>query len=221
MLKRSDILRLYRDGSFGTRLYIAIKLRICPLLPVEAYFPKRGTVLDLGCGNGFFSSLLKLGSPERIVRGLDFDPKKIKQAHLLEKRFEGLSFSEGNIAEADYPPSDVVSLIDVLYLIPYEVQERILRRAFAALRPGGALLLKEMDTRPRRKYAWNYFQETVAVKLLGFTLGSKFYFRSREDYTRLLETIGFKVEAVPLDRGQAHPHILFIGAKKSFRGHTT
>jgi SAM-dependent methyltransferase len=213
VLTRKNVLRLYRDRSFGTRLYIAVKLRICPLLAVETYFPKRGTVLDLGSGNGFFSSLLKLGSPERTVVGMDLDPKKIKQARLLEERFEGLSFSEGDIAEAPYPPADIVSIIDVLYLIPYDVQERILRRAFAALRPGGVLLLKDMDTRPRRKYAWNYFQETVSVRIVGFTLGGKFYFRSREDYARLLEGIGFRVEAVPLDRGQCYPHILYVCRK--------
>ncbi len=215
MLTRKNVLRLFRKSSFGSRLYIAIKLRICPLLAVESHFPARGTVLDLGCGNGFFSSLLKLGSPERAVVGIDLDPKKIIQARLLEKRFERLSFSEGNIAEAEYPPADIVSIIDVLYLIPCDVQERILRRAFAALRPGGVLLLKDMDTRPRRKYAWNYFQETVSVKIIGFTLGSKFYFRNREDYTRLLEGIGFKVQVVPLGRGQCYPHILFVCTKRN------
>jgi SAM-dependent methyltransferase len=215
VLHRKDILRFYRDASFGTRLYIAVKLRICPLLEVEAYFPKRGKALDLGCGNGFFSSLLKLGSPGRTVVGMDLDPKKIGQAKRLEKRFEGLRFDEGNIAEAPFPPADMVSLIDVLYLIPFDAQERILRRAYDALRPGGRLLLKDMDTRPRWKYAWNSFQETISVRIVGFTLGSRFYFRSRADYARLLESIGFKVEAVPLDRRQCYPHILFVGRKGS------
>ena len=209
MIPKKDILDFYKKSPFSTKLYIKIKLRICPLLAVETHFPARGTVLDLGCGNGFFSSLLKMGSPERTVVGIDLDPNKVRQARLLEARFEGLSFREGNIVESEYPAADIVSLIDVLYLIPYEVQERILRRAFAALRPGGVLLLKDMDTRPRRKYAWNYFQETVSVKIVGFTLGGKFYFRSREDYIRLLGGIGFKVEAVPLDRGYWYPHICF------------
>jgi 2-polyprenyl-3-methyl-5-hydroxy-6-metoxy-1,4-benzoquinol methylase len=215
VLTRKEILRFYKGASFGTRLYITIKLRICPLLAVESYFPKRGTVLDLGCGNGFFSSLLKVGSPERTVVGMDLDPKKLGQARRLESRFAGLSFREGDIAEAAYPAADVVSIIDVLYLIPREVQESILRRAFAALRPGGVLMLKDMDTAPRRKYAWNYFQETVSVKIVGFTLGSKFFFRPRADYARLLESVGFEIEAVPLDRGQWYPHILFVCRKGS------
>jgi len=32
-----------------------------------------------------------------------------------------------------------------------------------------------MDTRPRWKYAWNMIQETLAVKVIGFTLGSRFF----------------------------------------------
>lgn len=213
MLEKKDILAFYRDAPYGTRLYIAVKLRICPLLAVETYFPKAGAVLDLGSGNGFFSSLLKLGSPARTVVGIDLDPRKVAQARRLEAKLDRLSFNAGNIAEAAYPPSDAVSIIDVLYLIPYDVQERILRRAYGALRPGGRLLLKDMDTRPRWKYAWNMFQETVSVRLVGFTLGGKFYFRSQADYARLLESIGFKVEVVPLGRRQIHPHVLFIGTK--------
>ncbi len=83
-----------------------------------------------------------------------------------------------------------------------------------ALPPGGVLVLKDMDKRPRWKYAWNMIQETIAVKIIGFTLGSRFYFRRRADYVALLNGLGFAVDIVPLHRGYWYPHILFVAKKK-------
>lgn len=213
MLRRKDILRLYRTAPRGTRLYLRLKLRICPLLPLEELYPTAGKVVDLGCGNGTFSNILKVGGPERDVLGIDLDPRKVEAARAAHAGVAGLEFREGDIAAMDYPAADVYSLVDVLYLIPFNKQEEILRKCRAALRPGGTLIIKEMDTRPRWKYLCNLFQETVAVKLVGFTLGSRFYFRSAADYVRLAESLGFKAEVIRLDRGQAYPHIAILGVK--------
>ncbi len=76
------------------------------------------------------------------------------------------------------------------------------------------LAVKDMDTRPRWKYAWNTIQETLAVKIIGFTLSSRFYFQSRENFTALLQKIGFEVEVVPLDKGYWYPHILYLAKKR-------
>jgi len=213
VLRRKDLLRFYRKAPRGTRLYLRVKLRICPLLPLEELYPRTGKVVDLGCGNGVFSNILKLGAPGRDVLGVDLDPRKVEAARASHAGRAGLEFREGDIAAMDYPAADVFSLVDVLYLIPLDKQEEILRKCHAALRPGGTLIIKEMDKRPRWKYVWNLCQETIAVKVAGFTLGSRFYFRSGEDYVRLLEALGFKAEVVRLDRGQAYPHIAIRGAK--------
>jgi len=143
----------------------------------------------------------------------DLDPRKVEAARRVHEGAAGLSFETADIVELDYPEADVYTLVDVLYLSPFEAQERILRKAFAALRPGGVIVLKDMDRRPRWKYIWNACQETIAVKLVGFTLGSRFYFRSADDYRRLMEDIGYAVEVVRLDKGQPYPHVAILGRK--------
>ena len=214
MLRRKDILRFYRKAPRRTRLYLRVKLRICPLLRLEELYPRAGKVIDLGCGNGTFSNLLKLGGPERDILGFDLDPRKVEAARAVHADVAGLEFREGDIGTMAYPPADVYSIVDVLYLIPFDKQDEILRKCHAALRPGGILVIKEMDTRPRWKYVWNLCQETIAVKAVGFTLGSRFYFRSGADYVRVLESLGFKAEVIRLDRGQAYPHIAIRGWKR-------
>jgi SAM-dependent methyltransferase len=210
---QKDVFRLFRGAGPATKAYLRIKLRICPLLRAEAYFPDRGDVVDLGCGNGLFPAILKLGSPDRRILGLDLDGRKIAAARKTLADVPHLDFRLGDIVAFDYPEADVYSLIDVLYLLPFEAQDLILLKCSAALRPGGTLLIKEMDKRPRRKYLWNLIQETIAVKIVGFTLGGRFFFRGREETLSRLRALGLEASSVRLDRGYWYPHILYVARK--------
>jgi 2-polyprenyl-3-methyl-5-hydroxy-6-metoxy-1,4-benzoquinol methylase len=213
-VKKKAVIGLFRESGPLMKAYLRVKFRICPILPMEAYVPDKGTIVDLGCGNGLFAAILKLGSPARSIIGIDLDARKIAEARKSLGNVPHLDFRLGDVAATDYPRADIFTIVDVLYLIPFEAQERILRMCADALLPGGTLVLKDMDKKPRWKYAWNMIQETLAVKIIGFTLGSRFFFRSRADYTALLEKLGFAVDTVPLHKGYGYPHILFIAKKR-------
>jgi SAM-dependent methyltransferase len=214
MADKKRIYELFKGRGFWTALYTRVKFKICPLLPVEPRLPAAGRFLDLGCGNGLFAAILKLGSPARRVSGFDLDESKVELARRTFAGWEGMDFWKGDVVASDYPAADVITIIDVLYLIPFEAQEAILRKCHAALPAGGLLAIKEMDDRPRWKARWNRMQETLAVKIIGFTLGSRFYFAGQREYIPLLERIGFEVEVVPLHKGYWYPHILYIAKKK-------
>lgn len=213
MMDKKEILKLYKDASFITRGYLRIKLRICPLIALETHFPREGTIIDLGCGNGLFPNILSMGSTDRRIIGIDLDQKKIEVANQTKAQGSPITYQLGDVVEADYPRGDVFSLVDVLYLIPYQKQEIILQKCHEALRPRGTLIVKEMDTAPRWKYAWNLVQETLAVKLIGFTLGERFFFRSQKEFFEILQGVGFSVKAVPLHQGYWYPHIAYICTK--------
>ncbi len=195
------------------RAYLRIKLRICPLIALEEHFPEMGTIVDLGCGSGLFTNILSLGSIERRIFGLDLDEKKIEVANRTEARDSHITYQVGDVVEAEYPKGDVFTLVDVLYLIPYDKQEFILEKCYQSLSENGTLIIKEMDAKPRWKYRWNLFQETLAVKLIGFTLGERFFFRSQEDYLEVLKRIGFSVKPILLHSGYWYPHIAYICTK--------
>lgn len=213
MIDKKEIFELYRDASFITRAYLRIKLRICPLIALETHFPQEGKIIDLGCGNGLFPNILSLGSSERQIIGLDLDRKKIQVANQTKAPGSHITYQMGDVVDSDYPKGDVFTLVDVLYLIPYDKQDLILQKCYSSLPPGGILIIKEMDTKPRWKYVWNLFQETFAVKLIGFTLGERFYFQSQKDYEGILQRIGFSVKPVPLDKGYWYPHIVYVCTK--------
>ena len=213
MIGKRKIFELYRDSSFMLRAYLRIKLKICPLIMLEEYFPKGGTIVDLGCGNGLFPNILSLGSLERRIIGLDLDEKKIKVANQTKSLDSHITYQLGDIVEAEYPRGDVLTLVDVLYLIPYDKEELVLKKCYQSLSEDGTLIIKEMDTQPRWKYTYNLFQETLAVKLIRFTLGERFFFRSKEDYLEILSKIGFSVKPIHLHSGYWYPHIAFICTK--------
>jgi len=210
---KKEVFRLFRGAGPTAQAYLRVKFRICPLLRAEAYVPDRGDLVDLGCGNGLFPAILKLGAPARRILGLDLDPRKIAVARQALAGVPGLDFTLGDVLAFDYPPADIYTLIDVLYLLPFEAQDAVLAKCRAALRPGGTLVIKEMDKKPRWKYLWNSVQETVAVKIIGFTLGRAFHFRGREETLARLRTLGFEASAVRLDRGYGYPHILYLARK--------
>ena len=211
---QEKVIQFYRHQPWPNRLYQNIKLRICPLIDLEPLFPQEGVILDLGCGQGLFALILHFGSSPRKIIGFDLDEKKIEAAKRLMGNLESLSFFHKNIITDNYPPVEAVALIDVLYLIPYSEHLNLFQKIYECLSPDGVFILKEMDTRPRWKYLWSLVQETLAVKLIGFTLGSHFYFRSQREITQLLTQVGFKTNIIPLDQGYPYPHIAYLATKK-------
>jgi 2-polyprenyl-3-methyl-5-hydroxy-6-metoxy-1,4-benzoquinol methylase len=210
---KKDILALYREAGSLAKILVRIKMRRSPILRLERYVPDKGEIVDLGCGNGLFTAVLKSGAPARTIVGIDLDARKISAARKALGNLPHLDFRLGDISAVDYPPADVFTIVDVLFLVPVETQDRILGRCAKNLRSGGRLVLKEMDKRPRLKYFWNILQKTAAIKIGRFAFGSKFHFRDRADIVRTLTGLGLKVDVVPLHRGYAFPHILFLAKK--------
>jgi len=208
-----DIYRLYQRAGVLTQAYIKIKLKISPILKLEAYLPREGKILDLGCGIGLFSNIISLTSAARFVEGIDIDSGKIRCANATVSNRGNILFSIKQIQDISGSDYDAIVISDTLYLIPYAQQERILKNCFGKLKNEGLLLIKEIDRQPLWKFMINLFQELLAVRVFRFTRGDKFFFRSSAEYRELLSAIGFKIEVVPLDRGFAYPHVAYICSK--------
>ena len=83
----SKIIKLY--PSFISRLYTNLRKYILPIQKIEKYIPKKGTVLDVGCGYGLTSIYFALKSKNRKVIGLDLDKKRIIDARKASKNIDG------------------------------------------------------------------------------------------------------------------------------------
>jgi SAM-dependent methyltransferase len=106
---------------------------------------RAGRVLDLGCGPGLYAVRLALLGHQ--VRGIDFSPASIayarQLAHDLPCQFELADVRHASFADPQGEGYDLVMFLFGEFNIfrPADAQS-ILRRARAALKPGGVLLLE-------------------------------------------------------------------------------
>jgi 2-polyprenyl-3-methyl-5-hydroxy-6-metoxy-1,4-benzoquinol methylase len=203
----------YRNAPIGARLFVHGRAFLSDLAVVERYVPKQGFIVDLGCGHGLFACVMRESSPTRRVLGIDLDPRKIEVARGAIQDTQWLRFEVGDIV-ADAPPKcDGVTVVDVLYLLPFEQQEQVLRNAASALGEGGSLVVKAQERKRDPRYALTYAQEMVTVSL-GFTRGGheRFYFPTREESLAMFERAGFLVDAVEMPY-RPYTDVLYLARK--------
>lgn len=217
VLDPSTLLSGYSALTFGDRLHLRIRWLLCPLLRIAEYVPRDGVIVDVGCGHGLFAQLLARQSASRQIIGFDLDAAKIELAQQLTAESAGLpnlSFRVQDVSQASVPPAAAVTILDVFYLVPYAAQEKLLADCAAKLKSGGVIVLKEIAESPRWKFAANWLEESLMVRILKLTAGEgAFYFRSRADWQALLTRLGLQVETIAIDRGYYHSHVLYIARK--------
>ncbi len=209
----SRALQLYDDRPFGVRLFVRARSMLCPMDTLELQVPKRGRILDLGCGHGLFSATLAVGSRERSILGVDPSSAKITTAKQLMNRLPNVKFFQGTADDVTESSLNAITILDVLYLLPVEEKLKTLSRCHKLLSAGGLLVLKTNDTHPIWKYRWTSFQE-LAMTRVGLTMGpGGLHFLGCRDTADLLRRAGFRdVEVVHLRSRLPYPHTLFLAS---------
>jgi O-methyltransferase involved in polyketide biosynthesis len=96
----------------------------------------------------------------------------------------------------EIPPSDTVLLIDLLHYFTLDEQDAILRRAAAALRPGGRLLVREADTERGLRSRATLLEEKLFTALR-FNRGERVRFRPAREIAALLGEQGLSCTIRP------------------------
>lgn len=210
-----EVLSLYNSESFMVRFHVLGRWRLIPYPKLMQYIIPKGLVSDVGCGYGLWSFYLAKSFPDMNILGIDPDQHKIDVARKIvdTNGLENVHFQVGRAQDMTLPSCTTITMVDILYLVPYVDQTTILTHVINQLQTGGRFLLKEMSLQPRWKYIWNWIEEWLAVRLLHITYGQNFYFRDKNEWITLLTELGLKVKTVRLDKGYIHPHILYIGEK--------
>lgn len=113
--------------------------RCLKLLGFPEFQPRR--VLDVGCANGQFSSLLAKHSQEVI--GIDINQQRIMDNQQRMAQEARLRFEQADFLQRSFEPEsfDCISALEVLYYFSLEQQRLFFQKAYDCLRPGGRLLV--------------------------------------------------------------------------------
>ena len=173
---------------------------------IGQYLPLSGPVLDIGCGFGLFSLYYALTAPERFVRGIDLNARRIAMARRAATRLAcgNVSYEVGDAR--DFKGDGEVGaayMLDIVHHIPPSAVPPLLRQLHRSLAVGGSLVVKDVDRRPapKRWFTW------VLDKAMAPT--TPVHYWAADDLTDLLEATGFRVRRHLMVDLLPYPHVLY------------
>lgn len=99
----------------------------------------------------------------------------------------------GDVREAPIPEAATIFIIDVLHYLQPDEQSDLLRRAVQSLRPGGNLIVRDVDGSAGVRAWINRWQERVN-RLFGVHQGETLKFRSAAEIERALQELGMTTQ---------------------------
>ncbi|RYZ10909.1 MAG: class I SAM-dependent methyltransferase [Comamonadaceae bacterium] len=192
----------------------------------------RPRVVDIGCGQGLFASLLasmarmqaegrwpaQWAATPKAARytGIELMPRDIARA----KAAIGPLSPKPRLVCADMcsaalPPCDLVVILDVLHYVDLDAQEGVLRRVRDALAPGrGRLLLRVGDASNRRGFAISQWVDRTVTRVRGHRV-SPTWGRPLQAWVDLLQRLGFDVQSVPMSSGTPFANVLLVADRRA------
>lgn len=198
------VVRAYCWGRFAI-------LRQRFLDEIGQYLPEHGDVLDIGCGFGLFSLYYAATGPGRLVRGIDFNRRRIALARRAASRLhlDNVTYDEGDARDfkGDVEVSAAYMLDIVHHVAPAAVPD-LFRQLHRAVAPGGVLLVKDVDTRPapKRWFTW------ALDKAMDPRAPVRYW--SGEELGAELDRAGFTVRRHLMVDFLPYPHVLYVCARR-------
>ena len=163
-----------------TRIRFAVLRRVLDVSPCAR-------IVDAGCAKGFYSFYLARAYPDAEIRAFDIDGDRVEEAEMVRRAmgYETLSFHQQDLSRFDEElDANVVLCFETLQYVPDD--RLVLERFFAALAPGGALLLHVPAERVR-------FGGKVEDRVF-----------TKQSLRQLLTQCGFRVERLDFTFGAYH-----------------
>lgn len=213
--KVKNVLKTYQSPLLEDKLKIVSRLLFCvdPIMEViSAYLPEQGLIVDLGCGYGIISNLV--ASSQRKIIAVDLSSHRIKLAKTYGN--ENVTFINSDIREFDVPNCDGILLIDILCMIPFCDQLKILSKCYEKLNPYSIMIIKDTSRSPRWKYIYTRFEESVKsfLGIYGKEVGkNQMACWDSHKIISFLENLGFGVQMIPLRTIFPYPGVFYICRK--------
>lgn len=207
-----QVVQAYSGRVVKTYIYLRFKIINPSILEamLSDFQPDR-RALVLGCGFGLFDLILGLRWPEKSVRGVDINEGRLQAARaaaarlgLRNNQFEHMDLSGDDVRLGD---CDEILLLDILHHVPPAAQADLVRKSFAALSPGGIMVVKDIHRAAPFKLFFTWALDMLMTKF------DPVYYRAQKDFVALFESAGFQVKTRHLNDLLPYPHILYVCQK--------
>jgi ubiquinone/menaquinone biosynthesis C-methylase UbiE len=124
---------------------------------VDSIQSKPRRVLDLGCGTGSTSLMLKQAFPNAEVIGLDLSPYMLTVAeYKAQQAGLDIQWRHGNAEQTGLPDAsfDLVTASLLFHETPIAVSQAILRESFRLLKAGGEIAILDGNQKMLRQTEW-------------------------------------------------------------------
>jgi ubiquinone/menaquinone biosynthesis C-methylase UbiE len=159
-----------------------LKPRVSGSLPNELIKTK-GKVLDVGCGAGNYTVIIKKSAPKLKVYGVDISKQAIKKA---KKDFPDINFSVAGANKLPFPNNSYNAVVMKCVLEHLKNPSKALAEVKRVLKPGG--LFYSITPLEGEKYILNSSKE------LSWKYQGHYQRFSKESILSLFENNGFQVE---------------------------
>lgn len=198
----------YRQAPLGDLVYVALKLRFDPVLEEILELGPLGAVVDAGAGRGQLGlALLELGRASSLW-GFDWDDRKIQIARSAAG--EVARYEIGDLRDATPGVSDTILMIDVLHYLQRSDQDALLARASRSLRPGGRLLVREVDRSGSLGSLATRASERLLAAIGYNRSATPLQFRSTRSIAECLSTLGLECAIEDASRGTPFENRLIV-----------
>ena len=165
------------------------KLHNSRLSLIERLYPKKGNLLDIGCGAGFFLNSAKERGWNCYGMEILFEYVKFAQENFALENIHLESLDESITFEPN--TFDVITLWDLIEHLRNPIES--LKNIYQIMKPGGLLVMWTPNVKN------SIF---LKEKWIGYRILQHFYFFSEESLTNLLEKVGFKIISVNTNKAK-------------------
>ncbi len=182
---------------------------------LHALIPKQGRIYDIGCGYGYFATMMAYMSAQRTITALDFDEAKIKVASHANQDLKHLNFIASDANVYEYELAEAIIVTDVLHYMSVEQQQLLLRKCVAALSNSGVLIIRDADNAMATRHWGTKISEFFSVKLIGFNKSNnkQLYFFSATAIINFLTSLD--VDITVIDKTKFNSNIIYYIKKKN------
>lgn len=157
--------RSYRQAPLGAQAFVVARYVVAPMGPLADEFDGvTGLVLSLGSGLSMLERYLAEVHPGLRFEGIDLDPQKVALIDRTRGLSPHVSLIAGDATALDLPAGyEAVLICDAMHHFPVDLHAAVARSVAAALKPGGVVIVKDLDTAPRWKFHWNRIHDRLVA----------------------------------------------------------